>query len=133
MSVLVDPSPNSQAELVMEPSGSLLEFVNVQSRSTQLPVNSPTGGTLAAGTVTDTVLLTGTLLLPWSSVAVKVVIRREPPFDGPIQVTPLLRASGIKAQPATIELANGETARLDYAQVVAVTPVTESEEIQTGI
>jgi hypothetical protein len=45
---------------------------------------------------------------PGSSVAVKVLLRREPPFDGPVQVTPLLRASGIKAQPAAIEKEKSE-------------------------
>ena len=45
---------------------------------------------------------------PGSSVAVKVVLRREPPFDGPVQVTPLLRASGVKAQPSAIEKEKSE-------------------------
>ena len=45
---------------------------------------------------------------PGSSVTVKLVLRREPPFDGPVQITLLGRAAGIKAQPVTIEKEKSE-------------------------
>ena len=45
---------------------------------------------------------------PGSSVTVKLVLRREPPFEEAVQVSPLARIVGVKASAATIEKEKSE-------------------------
>ena len=71
----VVPSPKVQAEPLMDPSGSLLEFVKLHVSALQLDVNAAVGGWFGALTVTECDTLP---VAPWLSVTVSVTVNVPP-------------------------------------------------------